>query len=239
MLGSWFTKHHNEPSTSKDTPTPPVTDPRVLQTSEQTEDIVTPRRTPHDELLANTVRRFEANRVASGNANKRRSRQSLREQTASTRARNSDTLIDPFTGHVIGTLGSAGADDESYFSAANGGSADISSSFDDARDELWANLAKIRALQAAVAEAHVQMEGAALGERSAGRTVTRRMSSTVGRRASMSGADWDDDTDDEEVEQQKAREEEFSRMPGRFATRTEAVDGIMEKVCPSRRSSLT
>lgn len=111
---------------------------------------------------------------------------------------------------------------------------DFDTSFDKARDELWANLAAVRTLQAAVAEAHIHMEGSSVGDHTGGRTVTRRMSSTVGnapgRRPSTSGADWDDEMHDEEAEQQREREEEFSKMPGHFVGRTEAVDKIMDKV---------
>jgi hypothetical protein len=162
------------------------------------------------------------------------------------RGTSPDTLYDPFSGLPVGSFalqphGDPHGSGDSYFpdgvglGTSLGGSAPAgSASFDGARSALWAHLARVRALQAHVADAHVALEGAALGERpGAAPAGARRMSSTVGvpgagrRRAS---ATLDREDVDEDAERRREREDEFGRLPGRLAGRAEAVEDIMHKV---------
>ena len=183
-------------------------------------------------------------------------RRQPRKRSTSARVSAPEPIHDPFTGHLLGTLHSkhasapgagssgSGPDDgihphphqhrEHGPTPASSGD-DASAAFDAARDELWAHLGRIRALQSEIATLHVQMEGTGLGEHK-GPGTGRRVSSTVGpvggprTSVSGSGAEWEDE-EDEEAEARREREGEFGRLTGRFERRQDAVDGVMGKVC--------
>jgi hypothetical protein len=236
MFGSWFAKNHQNQQENDGLPPHESPNQAPFQpSSSKPLDVLTPRPTPHDEILRNIVQDDDLfpSTSAAGKQKATPERGDSQRSSLDVRPPKPEALFDPFTGHIIGSLAPSAADQESYFSGMST-ITDHTSPFDEARDKLWTNISKVRELQAAVAEAHVQMEGAALGERAGGRAGSRRMSSTVGghgvRRASASGAEWDDEVYDEDSEHNREREEEFARMPGRFASRTETVDSIMAKV---------
>jgi hypothetical protein len=124
-----------------------------------------------------------------------------------------ESLYDPFTGALIGVLTRTS-------SAKRSG------------EELWAHLARIRALQAEVAGLHVTMEGIGLGE-----PAVPRLRSTAPRAVGERLADDEDSDADGGSEVEERRALEFERAERRFDGRREEIEQIMTKVCFSIRMS--
>ena len=120
-----------------------------------------------------------------------------------------ESLYDPFTGSLIGALARTS-------SAKQGG------------EELWAHLARIRALQAEVAGLHVTMEGIGLGE-----PAVPRLRSTTPRAVGERLTDDQDSDGDGGSEVEERRALEFERAERRFDGRREEIEQIMTKVRPS------
>ena len=120
-----------------------------------------------------------------------------------------ESLYDPFTGSLIGALTRTS-------SAKQGG------------EELWAHLARIRALQAEVAGLHVTMEGIGLGE-----PAVPRLRSTTPRAVGERLTDDQDSDGDGGSEVEERRALEFERAERRFDGRREEIEQIMTKVRPS------
>ena len=116
-----------------------------------------------------------------------------------------ESLYDPFTGGLIGVL-------------------TRTSSAKQSGEELWAHLARIRALQAEVAGLHVTMEGIGLGE-----LAVPRLRSTTPRAVGERLMDNEDSDGDggSEVEERQALE--FERAERRFDGRREEIEQIMTK----------
>ncbi|KAI9460511.1 hypothetical protein BJY52DRAFT_257721 [Lactarius psammicola] len=118
----------------------------------------------------------------------------------------SESLYDPFTGGLIGVLTRTS-------SAKRSG------------EELWAHLARIRALEAEVAGLHVTMEGVGLGE-----PAVPRLRSTTPRAVGERLADDEDSDGDGGSEVEERRALEFERAERRFDGRREEIEQIMTKL---------
>ena len=125
-----------------------------------------------------------------------------------------ESLYDPFTGGLIGVLTRTS-------SAKRSG------------EELWAHLARIRALQAEVAGLHVTMEGIGLGE-----PAVPRLRSTTPRAVGERLADDEDSNGDGGSEEEERRALDFERAERRFDGRKEEIEQIMTKVRFSKPSPL-
>ncbi|KAI9444874.1 hypothetical protein H4582DRAFT_2070628 [Lactarius indigo] len=117
-----------------------------------------------------------------------------------------ESLYDPFTGGLIGAL-------------------TRTSSTKRSGEELWAHLARIRALQAEVAGLHVTMEGIGHGE-----PAVPRLRSTTPRAVGERLADDEDSDGDGGSEVEERRALEFERAERRFDGRREEIDQIMTKL---------
>jgi hypothetical protein len=117
-----------------------------------------------------------------------------------------ESLHDPFTGGLIGVL-------------------TRTSSAKQTGEELWAHLARIRALQAEVAGLHVTMEGIGLGE-----PAVPRLRSTTPRAVGERLTDNEDSDGDGGSEVEERRALEFERAERRFDGRREEIEQIMTKV---------
>lgn len=99
-----------------------------------------------------------------------------------------------------------------------------SSPFEQAKDELWSQLSRIRELQSEIANMHTQMEGVGVGDaRKPKRGPQRTHSDTI------VGDEWPD-LAEVEHEQNKARDAEFASMAQAFEGRHAAIGKIMDKV---------
>ena len=121
----------------------------------------------------------------------------------------SESLYDPSTGSLIGVLTRTS-------SAKRSG------------EELWAHLARIRALQAEVAGLHLSMEGIGLGE-----PAVPRLRSTTPRAVGERLADDEDSDGDGGSEVEERRDQEFDRAERTFDGRKEEIEQVMTKVRPS------
>lgn len=117
-----------------------------------------------------------------------------------------ESLSDPFTGGLIGGL-------------------TRTSSAKQSGEELWAHLARIRALQAEVAGLHVTMEGIGLGE-----PAVPRLRSTTPRAVGERLTDNEDSDGDGGSEVEERRALEFERADRRFDGRREEIEQIMNKL---------
>ena len=117
-----------------------------------------------------------------------------------------ESLYDPFTGGLIGVL-------------------TRTSSVKPSGEELWAHLARIRALQAEVAGLHVTMEGIGLGE-----PAVQRLRNTTPRAVGERLTDDENSDGDGGSEVEERRALEFERAERRFDGRREEIDQIMTKV---------
>ena len=137
-----------------------------------------------------------------------------------------EPLFDPFTGAHIGDLQPEEARQDPGAKS---------------EDELWTHLSKILKLQSDIAEKHIKMEG--IGLKKPGPTLDKSKGDGINRRPSTSGGrEWGegtadegvdegvDEEADEEAEAKRKREEEFSRLTGKFTGRRDAIDGIMKDV---------
>lgn len=121
-----------------------------------------------------------------------------------------EPLYDPFTGALAYVL--PGTQDRDC------------SPFEQAKDELWSQLGRIRELQGEIATLHTQMEGVGTGEgRKPRRGAARTHSDTI------VGEEWPDLAEVEQ-EKEKAREGEFASLSQAFEGRHAAIGNIMEKV---------
>ncbi|KAI0348358.1 hypothetical protein BDW22DRAFT_1319673 [Trametopsis cervina] len=132
-----------------------------------------------------------------------------RSNTASP-AGSPEPLYDPVTGALAYIVPSAHDAD--------------SSPFEQAKDELWSQLGRIRELQSEVAIMHTNMEGIGAGNsRKPKRSATRTHSDTI------VGEDWPDPAEVEQ-EQSKARDVEFASLSQVFEGRHAAIGKIMDKL---------
>ncbi|KZV76937.1 hypothetical protein PENSPDRAFT_747167 [Peniophora sp. CONT] len=133
-----------------------------------------------------------------------------------------DRLFDPHSGATLGIFTPP--------QMANG----------QAREELWAHLARIRALQAEIAGLHVAMEGIGLNEKAMHMRVrgtrTRTRSGNVGERLDLGGSEGEfdaegrEEADKEEARLREERDREFETAENRFDGRKEGIDKIMSKL---------
>ncbi|KAI0686810.1 hypothetical protein BC835DRAFT_433354 [Cytidiella melzeri] len=96
--------------------------------------------------------------------------------------------------------------------------------FEQAKDELWSQLGRIRELQSEIATMHTNMEGVGAGDsRKTKRAPTRAHSDTI------VGEEWPDLAEIEQ-EQNKARDTEFASLSQAFDGRHTAIGKIMDKL---------
>ncbi|KAF8260745.1 hypothetical protein EI94DRAFT_878223 [Lactarius quietus] len=117
-----------------------------------------------------------------------------------------ESFYDPFTGGLVGVLART-------------------SSAKQSGEELWAHLARIRALQAEVAGLHVTMEGIGLGE-----PAVPRLRSTTPRAVGERLTDGEDSDGNGGSEVEERRALEFERAERRFDGRREEIEQIMTKL---------
>jgi hypothetical protein len=131
-------------------------------------------------------------------------------------------LRDPFSGALLGTLVPFTQEDDEEDEVG----------MDAKEQELWAHHSKIMELQSELALMHMEMEGIAAKSDESRRKNTKRTSGGWG------GEDGDGADEDEEAAANKAREEEFEALAGKFTGRRDAIDGIMNKVSLRRYCTL-
>ena len=133
-----------------------------------------------------------------------------------------DTFYDPFTGALAGLIRPHPLDQSSEGKKSD-------TEFNQAKDELWCHLGKIRELQSHIAGMHVQMEGLGLndglrgGPKRPGAVPPRMGSDSIGV------DDWTVGGE-EETDLKAENTTEFSRLSESFEGRKVAIDGIMDKV---------
>lgn len=140
-------------------------------------------------------------------------------------------IYDPFTGNIAGVLYPRSPEQAASVDPdATAGKKKDSLHFDQAKDDLWSHLARIRHLQSEIAGMHVHMEGIGTGEggrggpkRPAG-SVSRMHTDTIG-----AGDEWVD-AEQEATAKAKARDVEFTKLAESFKGRRTAIDEIMSKV---------
>ncbi|KAH8102557.1 hypothetical protein BXZ70DRAFT_929042 [Cristinia sonorae] len=140
-------------------------------------------------------------------------------------------VYDPFTGNMAGVLYPR-PPDQSTSSSANDTESKKKDSlqFDQAKDDLWSHLARIRDLQSEIASMHGNMEGIGLndggrsGQKRPAHPTTRMHTDTIG-----AGEEWVD-AEQEAKEREKARDAEFVKLAESFEGRRGAIDGIVNKV---------
>ena len=134
----------------------------------------------------------------------------IRSGTASPNA-SPEPIYDPFTGSLAFVFPSSHDRD--------------SSPFEQAKDELWSQLGRIRELQSEIAIMHTQMEGVGVSDtRKPKRGPARTHSDTIGVE------EWPELAEVEQ-EQNKARDAEFASLSQAFEERHSAIGKIMDKVC--------
>ncbi|CAL1695229.1 unnamed protein product [Somion occarium] len=134
-----------------------------------------------------------------------------------------DALYDPFTGAPTGVVFAQPADRQQHEGKKS------SEEFNQAKDDLWGHLGRIRELQGEIAGMHVQMEG--LGLNDGGRGNSKRPAGVPARMASDTiGVDEWVDTGDDDKSTKTARDAEFSNLSETFEGRRAAIDGIMNKL---------
>ena len=124
-----------------------------------------------------------------------------------------EPIYDPYTGNIAFVVPPPAV---SEHAAAH---------FEQAKDELWAQLGRIRELQSEIAQRHLQMEGIGASE---GR-LTKKMPARTHTDTIVVGEEYPDPAE-EEQEKRKAREAEFDTLAKTFEGRHAAIDGIMDKV---------
>lgn len=131
-----------------------------------------------------------------------------------------DALYDPVTGVLAGVIIPHPTDQ------SNDGRSGIE--FNQAKDELWCHLGKIRELQSQIAGMHVQMEGLGLNDGTRG---PKRPGGVSARMASdpIGVDDWVDGGD-EEPNIKAEKDTEFSHLSESFGGRKVVIDNIMDKV---------
>ncbi|KAF7799278.1 hypothetical protein EIP86_010510 [Pleurotus ostreatoroseus] len=135
------------------------------------------------------------------------------------------TIYDPATGSVAFTLPPT---DAAASPSVGTGTATSAAHFEEAKDELWSQLGRIRGLQSEIARRHLQMEdiGCENG-RGGGKSLkppTRTHTDTI-----VVGEEWPDPAQAEQ-EREKALDAEFDNLTKTFEGRHAAIDGIMEKL---------
>ncbi|KAI0095045.1 hypothetical protein BDY19DRAFT_62501 [Irpex rosettiformis] len=132
-----------------------------------------------------------------------------RSGTASPNA-SPEPIYDPFTGGLAFVFPSSHDRD--------------SSPFEQAKDELWSQLGRIRELQSEIATMHTQMEGVGVSDtRKPKRGPARTHSDTIG------GEEWPELAEVEQ-EQNKVRDAEFANLSQAFEGRHTAIGKIMDKL---------
>ncbi|KAJ7706016.1 SGNH hydrolase-type esterase domain-containing protein [Mycena rosella] len=136
------------------------------------------------------------------------------------------TIYDPFDGSVIGTLV---APDPNVIPEEHGKLTDTARN-----EELWSHLSRVLELQNQISRMHLDLEGIGMdardpkgkgkGTRSRATSVTRVVIDDVEGEEGIGGKR------DEEAEQNKAREEQFSNLSGQFRGKREAINGIMSEL---------
>jgi hypothetical protein len=229
MLNNWFNKSDdNQAKQPLDGPshasTIDISRPSADLADEKPGQRATTLSTPHDAILAKLQGRrpetdFQPKEIGDTEESPPRLNNPYpgRADLSST----SQPLFDPFTGTHVGDL-LAGEDKQDPDS--------------NTEEDLWAHLSKILKLQSDIAEMHIKMEGIGLKKpgpapnKSKG-GVNRRPSTSEGREWGEGAADEGvDEEADEEAENKRKREEEFSRLTGKFTGRRDAIDGIMKNV---------
>ncbi|KAI0045201.1 hypothetical protein FA95DRAFT_1573947 [Auriscalpium vulgare] len=124
-------------------------------------------------------------------------------------------LYDPFTGAQMGLI--SPARENAPTTAA-------------AQEELWAHLARVRELQAAIAGMHVTMEGIGVGEQAV-RGARVRVRSGVGERLDIMDGRVDESAHAQAEDlKRKERERQFQQSEKRFEGRKEEIEAIMDKL---------
>lgn len=121
-----------------------------------------------------------------------------------------EPIYDPFTGTLAYVLPAQSPNDVD------------SSHFEQAKDELWSQLGRIRELQSEIAVMHVQMEGVGQSDSRPKKGQGRTHSDTI------VGEEWPD-PEQIEQEQKKARDAEFESLAKAFEGRHTAIGKIMNK----------
>lgn len=136
-----------------------------------------------------------------------------------------DAVYDPFTGALSGVIIPQSSSRGLEHVHTQG-----SPQLDQAKDDLWTHLSRIRELQSEVAGMHVQMEGIGLSDSALGAT---KRSPGATRGLPSETIDITDDLVDSEGPdrvESKAKDGDFKNLAESFSGRRVAIDGIMNKV---------
>ncbi|KAI0788674.1 hypothetical protein C8Q75DRAFT_769263 [Abortiporus biennis] len=146
----------------------------------------------------------------------------------------SETIYDPFTGAPIGVLPSRSKSEKDPTTITERERDSIG--FEQAREDLWNHLSKIRKIQSEIADMHVEMEGIGQGEsivsgiglrggaKRPGGPGGRMHSDTIG-----GGEEWVN-LEDAEKKRKEAMDNEFKSLAATFEGRRTAINGIMNKL---------
>lgn len=124
-----------------------------------------------------------------------------------------EPICDPFSGGLAYILPAPSPDD-----------ADAGNSSEQSKDELWAQLGRIRELQSEIAVMHAQMEGIGGGD---GRNLKK--APTRSPTDNILGEEWPDAAHDAD-DKKRERNADFDNLSKAFEGRHNAVDGIMNRV---------
>ncbi|ESK90910.1 hypothetical protein Moror_16411 [Moniliophthora roreri MCA 2997] len=246
MLGRpWF-------STSRDSGIDKNNEPFASSSARVHDDIKGQRHTlaaslstPHDVLLASISGRQNEQLNHTGDATLHKSTSSpILEAASSPVSHGLDTVIDPFTGNVLGKL--VPPDPNSTTEPMPSGD-----EFNK-NEELWSHLSRVLDLQSEIAQLHMDMEGIGIkgdakGKKNKGKSSPRlarkrdkgeemqKMTSTTTLLDDPEHVGEDEGVDvgaeaDEEERKNKEREEEFARLADQFEGRKESINDIMQKL---------
>ncbi|KAM6498559.1 hypothetical protein JOM56_006507 [Amanita muscaria] len=149
-----------------------------------------------------------------------------------------EVLTDPYDGTTLGIM--IFTTDPSANPQTSGDHNDANTNEHCRNEELWTQLSRITDLQTEIARMHLDMEGISVGKgkgKMGERKNRRQRKSGEGIRHSQSDGGLEEydveggmGMDDEETEQNRARQEEFTKLADQFEGRKESIDDIMTKL---------
>ncbi|KAK7694955.1 hypothetical protein QCA50_002143 [Cerrena zonata] len=142
-----------------------------------------------------------------------------------------DALYDPFTGALAGVI-------LPHPSAQPLDGKKSDAEFNQAKDDLWCHLGRIRELQSQIAGMHVQMEGLGLNDGTRGGPKRHGAASTRIGPDSIGVDDWVDGGEDEHITKAE-KDTEFSHLSESFGGRKVAIDDVMDKLDELSRALTT
>ncbi|GBE77777.1 hypothetical protein SCP_0106590 [Sparassis crispa] len=154
--------------------------------------------------------------------------QGVRSGATSSPEAGAEPIYDPFSGALLGVIVPHAPD-------SDGERADGGAQFDQAKDELWTHLSRIRELQNEIAGLHLQMEGVGLSEV---RGPKRPPGPRVHSDTIASIDEWEGPAEAEE-HKKYARDAELVNLNETFVARKAAIDGVMSKLDDLSKSLTT